>query len=105
MTFAIGRDNRGGVGRGINNAMTDQQILWETLEISANYRGSANFSLLDAALDSGVFQIGLKVQSFADNGSEWFTSVTPNPIPLPATFWLFGSALIGFIGYSRRRIV
>ena len=26
-----------------------------------------------------------------------------NPIPLPASFWLFGTALIGFIGYARRR--
>ena len=25
-----------------------------------------------------------------------------NPIPVPAAFWLFGTALLGFIGYSRR---
>lgn len=25
------------------------------------------------------------------------------PIPVPAAFWLFGSALIGFVGFSRRR--
>ena len=25
------------------------------------------------------------------------------PIPVPAAFWLFGTALIGFVGYSRRR--
>ena len=25
-----------------------------------------------------------------------------NPIPLPASVWLFGSALIGFVGFSRR---
>ena len=28
-----------------------------------------------------------------------------SPIPVPAAFWLFGTALIGFIGYSRRRSV
>ena len=28
-----------------------------------------------------------------------------SPIPLPASVWLFGSALIGFIGYSRRRSI
>jgi hypothetical protein len=27
------------------------------------------------------------------------------PIPIPAAFWLFGTALIGFIGISRRRKV
>ena len=30
-----------------------------------------------------------------------FTS--QNPVPVPAAVWLFGSALIGFIGFSRRR--
>jgi hypothetical protein len=28
-----------------------------------------------------------------------------SPIPVPAAFWLFGTALIGFIGISRRRKV
>ena len=25
------------------------------------------------------------------------------PVPVPAAFWLFGTALIGFVGYGRRR--
>ncbi len=29
----------------------------------------------------------------------------PSPVPIPAAFWLFGTALIGFIGVSRRRKV
>ncbi len=28
-----------------------------------------------------------------------------NPVPVPAAVWLFGTALLGFIGYSRRRNV
>ena len=28
--------------------------------------------------------------------------VTPAVVPVPAAFWLFGTALIGFIGISRR---
>jgi hypothetical protein len=35
----------------------------------------------------------------ADSG--WFASDL-SPIPVPASFWLFGTALIGFIGISRR---
>ena len=27
---------------------------------------------------------------------------TPSPVPVPAAVWLFGTALIGFIGFSRR---
>ena len=26
-------------------------------------------------------------------------------VPIPAAVWLFGTALIGFIGYSRRRVI
>jgi len=31
--------------------------------------------------------------------------VEVSPVPLPATVWLFGTALIGFVGMSRRRKV
>ena len=30
---------------------------------------------------------------------------TASPIPVPAAIWLFGTALIGFIGFSRRTVV
>lgn len=30
-------------------------------------------------------------------------SFVPSPIPIPATAWLFGVALIGFVGFSKRR--
>ena len=54
-----------------------------------------------AALLADNFNIGIHVHSFADGGSESFvTSVSP--VPVPAAFWLFGTALIGFIGMSRR---
>jgi hypothetical protein len=29
----------------------------------------------------------------------------PSAVPVPAAFWLFGTALAGFIGFSRRRTV
>ncbi|MES9974514.1 MAG: VPLPA-CTERM sorting domain-containing protein [Candidatus Thiodiazotropha sp.] len=28
---------------------------------------------------------------------------TPSPVPIPAAIWLFGSGLIGLVGYSRRK--
>jgi hypothetical protein len=34
-----------------------------------------------------------------------FESTTLNPVPVPAAVWLFGTALVGFIGVSRRRKV
>ena len=35
---------------------------------------------------------------------DWIRVVTA-AVPVPAAIWLFGTALIGFIGFSRRRIV
>ena len=65
------------------------------------------------ALNAGDLTIGLHVRSF-DGGidpltgeevefSESFvTSTRVSAVPVPAAFWLFGSALIGFIGMSRK---
>jgi len=48
--------------------------------------------------------IGLHVRAFEGDRSASFVTGIP-PVPVPAAFWLFGTALIGFIGYSRRRSV
>ena len=41
------------------------------------------------------------------DGPDWYSAQTfgpsVSPVPLPATAWLFGSALLGLIGYSRRK--
>ena len=42
---------------------------------------------------------GIEIREVAFNGT---LSPSPNPVPVPAAFWLFGTALIGFIGVSRR---
>jgi hypothetical protein len=72
--------------------------------------------LFNLALDpytwDGVME--LKLSGFWQNGfrgSDGKGSISHvaiygvSPIPVPAAFWLFGTALIGFIGYSRRRSV
>ncbi|MGI9319103.1 MAG: VPLPA-CTERM sorting domain-containing protein [bacterium] len=39
------------------------------------------------------------------NGIAFVDTGSINPVPVPAAVWLFGTALIGFIGVSRRRKV
>ena len=58
---------------------------------------------VDSLLQSGELRIGLHVQGFATGGSDSYVN-TPNAVPLPAAAWLFGSALVGFAGLSRRRL-
>ena len=55
---------------------------------------------------SGFWQSGFLERFQSGQGSISHVAIYGvSPIPLPASVWLFGSALIGFIGYSRRRIV
>jgi hypothetical protein len=60
-----------------------------------------------AGIDSGNFRIGLHVQSIDQVGggdeSESYVN-TVNAVPIPAAGWLFGSALLAFMGLSRRKL-
>jgi len=63
-------------------------------------------SILDyIVLNDDGYLFGAHVQAFGGSGddeaSAWIYA-TPSPIPVPAAFWLFGTALIGFVGFSRR---
>ena len=73
---------------------------------------AANFSDVSTANNKpspvfGIISVSPKVVVQDINGnnvnptpSNWVTG--PSPVPVPAAFWLFGTALIGFIGFSRR---
>ncbi len=37
------------------------------------------------------------------NSSHWDLNLEISPVPVPAAIWLFGTALVGFVGISRRR--
>jgi hypothetical protein len=43
------------------------------------------------------------VSGIGFGGDDLYFTQIASPIPLPAAAWLFGTALIGFVGYSRRR--
>lgn len=75
----------------------------------------SSFSQVLAAIDSGALRVGLHVQGIEvisqhgfderfeiETESESFVNGTPNAVPLPAAAWLFGSALLGFVGFKRR---
>jgi len=63
-----------------------------------------NLTMLVSLVDSMYLYVG----EVGNNGETLRgladISDLPRVIPVPAAIWLFGSALIGFIGYSRRRI-
>ena len=73
--------------------------------------GSVNAASIMYGLTSSIsgtlysFDTSTGVSTYAGDTSFGYQSGLANisPVPLPAAAWLFGSALLGLIGYSRRK--
>jgi hypothetical protein len=82
--------------------------------LPGDYTTYADFSSTVSLLGFALFEDqamtmpvldGVTVTNSAGETVPLINLSSPNPVPLPAAVWLFGTALIGFIGYSRRRTV
>ena len=84
-----------------NPAPTNGIGFGEDFAILFNIAMGFDFADIVDQLTNGGLLIGFHVQSFpvGDTGSESFVN---NPVPLPAAFWLFGSALV-FLGARIKR--
>ena len=75
-----------------------------------------------SALAAGSYLAGITTKENSPFADDWVTpsdtsgaidflfgttqlNLNVNPVPVPAAFWLFGTALLGFVGMSRRRSV
>jgi hypothetical protein len=82
-------------------------IRHDPLEFSL-FLPNGGHSALDYAVNNGDgFSFLARIAGFDNNGQTggWFASDGTPLVPIPASVWLFGTALIGFIGLSRRRII
>lgn len=74
----------------------------EILSLSALGLHFDLFTLTDSGKFSDITELTkdvLKANAPYSHDAEY------NVVPVPAAFWLFGTALLGFIGFSRRRLV
>ena len=80
----------------------------------ADAGGYTNIWEYTASISGGLFNVGLNTISVmvSDYGGLTFFDMelvaeegirTPNAVPVPAAMWLFGSALVGLMGFGRRR--
>jgi hypothetical protein len=61
------------------------------------------FSSISVFLNPGTYTITGIVSDSPWDGGSGAIRVEANAVPLPAAVWLFGSALVGFIGFGRRK--
>lgn len=69
------------------------------LSEEADDRVSSSFLLTSSVFDSTRFDETLGGAYF---WADWTLS-QPAPVPVPAAFWLFGTALIGLVGFCKRQ--
>jgi len=96
---------QGSNGYGIDNS-------GESLTIEGLFSDGFQFSDLESALGLALlndydnpetFRVGIHVTSINCDGCGDASQsyYAPSPVPLPAAVWLFGSAILGFVGFSR----
>jgi hypothetical protein len=92
----------GGGGTDIGVQINGVDIFWGPFQPSRVY--SLAFLGLGSTIDMHI-----EDTNYGDNSGSLSVNIYSDssipPIPVPAAFWLFGTALIGFIGISRRRKV
>jgi len=101
-TNVVGGFNKSATG-GLSNIFID----------GTNYSGPVHPSFDDLAL-SYIFNgslsyarqsiAGLGVDTGLTENSGSFSIAAPSAVPLPAAVWLFGPALLGFMGFRRKSV-
>ena len=71
----------------------DQGLSWAQINF-----GAGN-SLIETLVITGVNKT---FDYHIQDGQMYLSAMTVSPVPVPAAVWLFGTALIGFVGFSRR---
>jgi hypothetical protein len=61
----------------------------------------------DGTAEAQILLIHILTEGTPSGGSIWWDNAdltaTPSAVPVPAAAWLFGSALLGLMGISRRK--
>lgn len=91
-------------GESLNATSNGVNDASEYVKFLGSVKSGVTFDNVIAGLNSGLLRIGLHVRGIGGGTSESFiNNTTPNPVPLPAAAWLFGSALLGFASLKNRR--
>jgi len=79
---------------------------FQAWDLNSSVSSMANLwlSQLGSAQATGNYKIHYLYDQLGRAGTNQdLVTFTVNPVPLPAAAWLFGSALLGFVGWTRRK--
>ena len=79
-----------------NNQLNTQDIVVHSTDMWSQISFSSNTSI------SAIHLYG--TQEFKLDDIEFKSGPTPSAVPLPGSILLFGTALLGFLGFSRRKV-
>lgn len=95
-------------GSGTNEIANGINAVGESLAFSALFSTGSSFSSLIAAINAGDFRIALQTRDNPTGGNpstdRWLNDRPVSEVPLPGAVWLFGSGLMGLVGYKRRNL-
>jgi hypothetical protein len=88
----------------VSGLVQDPGITWENARLSPQACGTSN-PLPPGCVESAGGLVNPTYITY-NGGASWFGgTVGLAPVPVPAAIWLFGTALIGFLSFSRRTSV
>ena len=92
---------------GNHEAVSQGTELWYSLDGGTSWAmEDIGGQVIGPALDLNVSwftnTLDYTIKAGPGGGEMYLAGMTVNPVPVPAAFWLFGSALFGFIAVSRR---
>jgi hypothetical protein len=96
----FGIDTRQGNANGINEKGIDGIGNDDNGEWLTIFFKKIEVGIFFKALDRGELDIGLHVYSLGRNSESFVSEISQ--VPLPAAFWLFGTAMIGLAGLRKR---
>ena len=93
---------------GNHEAVAEDTEFWYSLDGGNNWSmEDIGGQIIGAALDLNVSWItdtlDYTIKAGPNGGEMYLSAMTVSPVPVPAAVWLFGTALLGLVGFNKRR--
>jgi hypothetical protein len=92
-----GQGNTGFMGFSFTDSLGLLHYAWADIGISP-YQDGNLFSYR-------ISVYGYAYETLANDGILAGATINASPVPVPSAIWMFGSSLVGFVGFNRRKAI